>query len=63
MPRIPDAALEGIIYLYPSVVDAQNDSRSPRRPLAPAALGASGPAKPTDVFVALLSGRRDDGLF
>ena len=28
MPRIPDAALEGIIYLYPSVVDAQNDSRS-----------------------------------
>jgi hypothetical protein len=28
MPRIPDAALEGIIYLYSSVVDAQNDSRS-----------------------------------
>ena len=27
MPRIPDGALEGIIYLYPSVVDAENDSR------------------------------------
>src|SRR5262245_61230185 len=27
MPRIPDGALEGIIYLYPSVVDAENGSR------------------------------------
>jgi hypothetical protein len=27
MPRIPDGALEGIVYLYPSVSDAENDSR------------------------------------
>jgi hypothetical protein len=27
MPRIPDGALEGIIYLYPSVSDAKSDSR------------------------------------
>jgi hypothetical protein len=27
MPRIPDAALEGIVYLYPSVVNAGNESR------------------------------------
>jgi len=27
MPRIPDGALEGIVYLYPSVSDAESDSR------------------------------------
>jgi hypothetical protein len=27
MPRIPDGALDGIIYLYPSVLDAENDTR------------------------------------
>jgi hypothetical protein len=27
MPRIPDEALEGIVYLYPSVADAENGSR------------------------------------
>ena len=28
MPRIPDGALNGIVYLYPSVVDAENGSRT-----------------------------------
>jgi hypothetical protein len=28
MPRIPDGALEGIIYLYPSVLDAESDSQA-----------------------------------